>query len=335
MAPEDASNVSREGTKRASAEEDLARTLSLLRATLDSTADGILVVDRGGRIEIFNRQFAEMWRIPDAILATHDDNQALDFVLEQLEEPQVFIAKVRELYDNPEAESFDLLRFRDGRVFERYSKPRRLGEEIVGRVWSFRDVTARTQAEAQAAREAGFVRLLQDVAVAANEARSMDDAFLHCLDRVCTHTGWPVGHVYLAGVDTTGELVPAKLWHVADPHRYEAFRQLTEATRLAPGVGLPGRVLATHKPAWIVDVRDDANFPRAHVARECGLKAGIGFPVLVGTEVAAVLEFFADQPIPTDEALLDVMGHVGTQLGRVIERHRASAARRSGEGRRP
>ncbi|MBI1723463.1 MAG: GAF domain-containing protein [Gemmatimonadetes bacterium] len=200
-----------------------------------------------------------------------------------------------------------------------------MGGEIVGRVWSFRDVTARTRAEEALRREHGFVRLLQAVAVAANEARTVEDAFLHCLDRICNHTGWPVGHVYLAGEDLSGDLVPTKLWHLDDPVRHEVFRRMTEATRLPPGVGLPGRVLATHKPEWVIDVRSDPNFPRARVARDIGLRAGFAFPVMVGTEVAAVLEFFAPEPTPPDEALLDVMSHVGTQLGRVIERRRAGA----------
>ena len=317
------SQATQRATAGRRAAEDLTRTLSLLRATLDSTADGILVVNREGHIEIFNRKFAEMWRIPDEVLAAHDDKQALDFVLQQLDDPQLFIAKVRELYSQPEAESSDILKFKDGRVFERYSRPQWIGGEIVGRVWSFRDVTAGARAEEALRREHSFVRLLQAVAVAANEARTVEDAFLHCLDRVCTHTGWPVGHVYLAGEDVTGDLVPTKLWHLDDPARHEAFRQVTEATRLPPGVGLPGRVLKTHKPAWMIDARNDPNFPRARAAHDVGLRAGFAFPVMVGTEVVAVLEFFAPDPVPPDEALLDVMIHVGTQLGRVIERKRA------------
>lgn len=317
--------AARNAAKSRRVAKDLTRTLSLLRATLDSTADGLLVVDRAGKIEIFNRKFAEMWRIPEEILATKDDRKALDFVLQQLEDPHQFLTKVRELYSQPEAESFDVLKFKDGRVFERYSQPQWIGGEIVGRVWSFRDVTARLRVEEALRREHRFVRLLQAVAVAANEARTVEDAFLHCLDRICKHTGWPVGHVYMAGEDLTGDLVPTKLWHMDDPLRYEVFRRVTETTRLAPGVGLPGRVLATHKPAWIVDVRNDPNFPRAGMAYDIGLRAGFGFPVVVGTEVVAVLEFFATEPAAPDEALLDVMVHVGTQLGRVIERKRAGA----------
>ncbi len=134
-------------TARVAAELELLQTLSLLTATLDSTADGILVVDRAGRISSFNNQFAEMWRLPDSILATRDDAVVISFAIDQLANPEAFQAKVAELYANPEAESSDTLEFTDGRVFERYSRPQRVDGTAVGRVWSFRDVTQRKRTE--------------------------------------------------------------------------------------------------------------------------------------------------------------------------------------------
>jgi PAS domain S-box-containing protein len=133
--------------QRNQAEAELEQSISLLKATLESTADGLLVVDNFGKIVAYNQKFAQMWRIPEEILASKDDDRALAFVLEQLKAPRDFIRKVQELYDEQEAESFDLIEFKDGRVFERFSQPQRIGETIVGRVWSFRDVTKRRQAE--------------------------------------------------------------------------------------------------------------------------------------------------------------------------------------------
>ena len=141
-------------TARKAIEAELLSTLSLLSATLDSTDDGILVVDRAGAITSVNRKFSEMWRIPEELLAAKDDAAAIGFVLEQLANPEVFVAKIAELYAQPEAESHDVLRFLDGRVFDRYSQPQFVDGEIVGRVWSFRDVTERQRLEEQLAHQA-------------------------------------------------------------------------------------------------------------------------------------------------------------------------------------
>jgi len=136
------------GSERRSAAE-VRSSLSLLEATLESTADGILVVDAEGRMVRLNQKFIEMWRIPEHIVESRDDSLAIEYVLDQLKEPDQFSKKVADLYADPEAESYDVLEFKDGRVFERYSKPQRAGDEIAGRVWSFRDITERDRFESE------------------------------------------------------------------------------------------------------------------------------------------------------------------------------------------
>jgi PAS domain S-box-containing protein len=128
-------------------EEELRQSNSLLAGTLESTTDGILVVNDKGRIASYNRKFLELWQIPEEIAASEDDNLALSHAMRYLKEPESFLKKVQELYYEKEAESFDVLEFKDGRVFERYSIPLKVEGKSVGRVWSFRDVTERKMME--------------------------------------------------------------------------------------------------------------------------------------------------------------------------------------------
>lgn len=137
----------RDITERKRAEEKLKYSLSLLSASLESTADGILIVDRKGTIARWNQKFVDMWKIPKEVISTHDDGKAINYVLAQLADPERFVAKVKKLYEQPEESSFDQIEFLDGHVFDRYSQPQKIGDDIVGRVWSFRDITERKKAE--------------------------------------------------------------------------------------------------------------------------------------------------------------------------------------------
>ena len=211
------------------------------------------------------------------------------------------------------------------RVTERTAQLETANQELLN------EIAERRRAEEALRQQHRLMHLLQVVAMAANEASSLEEAMQICLDQVCAHTGWPVGHVYRAVGDSTDILVPSNLWSLAHPQRFQTFQQVTERTPLASGIGLPGRVLASGRPAWIINVTNDANFPRSKLARDIGVRAGFAFPVLVGKEVVAVLEFFTEEPLEPDAAMLDVMTHIGTQLGRVVERQRAEEALRTSE----
>ena len=134
-------------TSRKRVDREAVHTVSLLKATLESTTDGILVVARAGKITSYTQRFLKLWQMPLNVITTGQDEVALKHVLSQLSDPGEFLAKVQELYQNPRAESFDLLKFTDGRIFERISKPQLIEGQPVGRVWSFYDVTERKRTE--------------------------------------------------------------------------------------------------------------------------------------------------------------------------------------------
>ncbi len=138
--------ISRDVTERQKAQEALQESESKLQVIIESTADGILAVGKNGKIIKTNNRFTELWRIPPAIINSSDDDKLLNFVLDQLIDPEQFLIKVRLLYNSSDKD-LDVLNFKDGRTFERYSAPLLMGNKVLGRVWSFRDVTERKFAE--------------------------------------------------------------------------------------------------------------------------------------------------------------------------------------------
>jgi len=156
--------IIRDITERKHAEEELKKSLSLMEATLESIHNGILVVNSEGVVIKASKRFAEMWKIPEDILASGDDNTLLSFILEQLTDPDGFISQVSEVYAKPDAETLDLIHFKDGRIFERISKPVYLAGKPEARVWSFLDITERKRAEGLLSESEYFFRESQRAA---------------------------------------------------------------------------------------------------------------------------------------------------------------------------
>jgi PAS domain S-box-containing protein len=123
-----------------------------LRGALESTADGILVVDMEGRMVTCNHKYLDMFGIPEEMRGAPNDNGRLNFVAAQLKDPEAFLRKVRDLYRNHDTKSDDVLGFKDGRVFERHSEPQIVNGRGVGRVWGFRDITHNFRAQEELAR---------------------------------------------------------------------------------------------------------------------------------------------------------------------------------------
>ena len=164
------------------------------------------------------------------------------------------------------------------------------------------------------------LEFIHAITVAANDANDVDDVIETCTAKVCKHTGWPLGYAYLLDPDDHDNLIPTDQWHLLDTQAFGSFVTETMQTQFRRGVGLPGRVLEQAQPVWIADISADANFPRKAVADQAGIVSAIATPVLVGSEVSAVLEFFSTDRLDPDPSFLQALAQVGLQVGRVIER---------------
>ncbi len=155
--------VAMDVTEQEQAEKELQRSLSIVSATVESTEDGVLVVSKQGKIVFFNSRFAEMWGIPEHIILSCDDSLSIQHAMNLLVDPDAFVKKVEEAYSQPDAIYYDILKFKDGRVFERHSHPQRSGAESSGRVWVFRDISKRTRMEEQlAAANSRLIKLVKE-----------------------------------------------------------------------------------------------------------------------------------------------------------------------------
>jgi two-component system CheB/CheR fusion protein len=168
----------------------------------------------------------------------------------------------------------------------------------------------------------GYVKLLQDVVVIANTASSLERAFLAALERICKYMDWPVGHAYVAKGGDDQTFVDHGLWFIEPPNRFKKLIEASRETAFELGVGITGRVAASATPEWIPDVTLEGISGCSKKVQDLGVKAAFAFPVLIGKRVGAVLEFFAAEVAEPDVPLLEVMAHIGAQLGRVVERQR-------------
>lgn len=176
-----------------------------------------------------------------------------------------------------------------------------------------------------------YLLLMQDVAVAAHEADTLDQAASIVMRQVCAHVGCVLARLCVAPADSS-ELAPSSLWHIAEEANCRAFQEATDKLSFVDGADLFDRVSAAAQPVWIPELAADPHWHRREHALAAGLESAFALPVLVGSEVVAVLEFFSRTRMESTGSFLDVLASIGTQLGRVVERNRASGAlRRSGE----
>lgn len=154
--------VSRDISEKKSTSDRLKENRELLMSTLESTADGIIVVDKDGRTTHFNDRFLEMWMIPPDVAVTKDNREMIEYVIDQLVDPESFRKKVKILHGTNRRD-LDILKFKDGRVFERYSCPLMSDEMVQGRVWSFRDITEKEEALSEVIEQKGLSEFYLDL----------------------------------------------------------------------------------------------------------------------------------------------------------------------------
>ena len=309
--------VARDVTKRKRAEEELDRSVSILRATLESTTDGILVVDAQGRILDFNRQFAELWRIPEQVMAERDDDRAIGFVLDQLKEPEEFQRKIHELYASPDATSYDVLEFKDGRVFERFSHPQRVAGVAVGRVWSFRDITERRRTEEQILQQLATLTTLYASAQKLSQTLHIGELaeFIAstCVKMFGARLAW-VGH---AAPDGTLDILSSA----------PAQEQYTQELRLrwdsaADADGPPARALRTGFPVIVTRPDEDLGTDQAARFSAHGFRVGGTFPLISGNRPFGVLALYSDRPDFFEAGRVDMYQAFAHQASAALENAR-------------
>ncbi|MBI4458993.1 MAG: PAS domain S-box protein, partial [Acidobacteria bacterium] len=197
-----------------------------------------------------------------------------------------------------------------------------------GRVIGFskivRDLTERKRAE-----EAAL--LLANVTTAANSAEEPDTAMSRCMEEICTLRHWKAGQAWVLDPREDALVCIPGAFYAAVP--CAPFRKVSLETRFPLGIGLPGRIWKNNRPAWIEDVTQDGNFPRAAYAAEVGFHSAFGFPLLEGQAFIGLLEFFSDEIREPDLPFLDSVEKLGPRLGDLFGRKRAEQILRSSEER--
>lgn len=167
-----------------------------------------------------------------------------------------------------------------------------------------------------------YVCLLQDVAVIANGAETVREAFRAALDRIRSCTGWPYGHVLLPSSEEAARFVVADIYSASSPRQARELKQIIENISLDPRRGLIGRVLETGQPHWVNNLDDDSMLVGTDAASQLEVNSAFAFPVIFADQVCGIFEFFSPNVEAPSAGLLEVMAHIGTQLGRVAERRR-------------
>jgi diguanylate cyclase (GGDEF)-like protein/PAS domain S-box-containing protein len=312
--------IMRDISERRRAERERAQYATIVQAASDAmfirSADGIIQSWNAAAECIFGYTAEEIVGQPSSILVPP----------ESLQEFEDFNRRIARGESIPQMRSLRVRK--DGSRFHaafsksvvRDSNGATTGTAVV----VLRDVSERVQAEEQEQRRVTLARLLDGLALDASSARSPEEAMAACLERLCDHGQWSIGHVAVFRLESEELTIEKSLWRQNDQHSYSAF---IAASNSYPDYAqksryFVGSAIATRKPVWRNDL-SLAESPRLKLAVESGLRSGFAFPVFVEDKVAAVLEFLAREERAPDEELLSSIAMVSSYLTRAIEKQRA------------
>jgi GAF domain-containing protein len=190
------------------------------------------------------------------------------------------------------------------------------------------EIAQRELVEMALKQESAYIQLLYEINQIANEAFSLEKAFRLILQKLCGFMDWPLGHIYIQAAEIfeggrKDELVSSEIWHCKEVEEFDLVQQITSETKIKNDVSWIGKGFNTGKPSWIKNVSKEKNFSRREQLTAAKMQAGFAFPVLVGDEVAALMEFFTSEFQQPDDELMEVMAQIGTQMGRIVERERS------------
>lgn len=233
--------------------QELARSLALMRATLESSTDGILAIDKNFGVTNFNAKFVEMWGISAEVIEARQQIQLAEVISPQLKDPQQFIARVTEIYRSAPPESFDVLELADGRVFERFSKTQVVEGESVGRVWIFRDITERRRAEEALKDETRILELLNVTGSMISSQLDLQSLVQAVTDAATQLSGSKFGAFFYTTTDEGGD---ALLLYTLSGAPREAFEKFGHPRATA----LFGPTFRGDKPIRCDDVLSDPRY---------------------------------------------------------------------------
>ncbi len=324
--------VARDVTEREQLGKELERKNTILSTQQETSLDAILLVDERARILSYNRNFVDMWSIPQEIIQANQDEPVLQTVVTQVEDPKAFIARVRYLYDHPQESAQDILRTKNGRIIDRFTAPvvGPMGESY-GRVWYFRDITERERIDTSLRRANRALRVLSTV----NQALILGESELTLLNLVCKALvdlgGYCLAWVGFAEHDDNKSVRPVAYNGVLDGYFEQAAITWADTER---GRGPTGTAARTGTVQVCRDINSDpAMLAWRAEALKRGFASSIALPLVASTETFGVLTVYSKETEAFDDDEVALLRELAADLSYGILTHRSNLQRRQAEAR--